>query len=81
MKKLDAEKRKQEIIERFSKMSPEEAQREITVLPFYHQLENEIVKPNLGVYITRYFLSKWKPALGESSNVFLALRLVANMDG
>ena len=81
MDKFDRDKREQEIIDRFKKMSPEEADKQIAVLPFYHQLENKFIKPNQGVYITRYFLTKWKPTLGDAADIVLALRLLSDKDG
>ena len=81
-KEFDADAKQQELIERFASMDPKEAQRQIAILPYYHQLENEIIKPNQGIYVTRYFLAKWKPCLGpEATNIVLALRFLANKDG
>lgn len=79
---LHPDARRDELVERFRSLEPDEARRQIAVLPYYHQLENEITKPNQGTFVTRYFQTKWRPALGsEASNIVLALRLLANQDG
>ena len=36
-KEFDADARQQELIERFACMDPKEAQRQIAILPYYHQ--------------------------------------------
>lgn len=79
---FDPAARRDELVQRFASLAREDALRQIAVLPFYHQVEHEITKPNQGVYVTRYFLTKWQAALGsEASSIVLALRLLADKDG
>lgn len=81
-RQYDPEERKQELISRFASLGPDEARRQVAILPYYHQVENEITKPNQGVFVTRYFLTRWCPTLGpEASNIIIALRLLADRDG
>ncbi len=79
---FDPEARREELLQHLASLQRDDALRQIAILPYYHQLENEITKPNQGVYVTRYFLTKWQPALGsEASSIVLALRLLADKDG
>lgn len=79
---FDPARRQDELVARFTSLGPDEARRQIGILPYYHQLENEITKPAQGVFVTRYFLTKWQPSLGsEASSVVLALRLLADNTG
>ena len=43
-------------------LTPEQAR----LLPFYHDLRNEIVQPEKVVVSTQYFWSKWAPRLGPT---------------
>ena len=80
--KIKANPRVDELVGHFASMSPDKALEQIAILPYYHQLENEITKPNQGVFTTRYFVTKWRPSLGsEAASIVLALRLLANHDG
>lgn len=73
--------RRDELLERFRSLDPKEARREVAILPYYHQLENEITKPNQGVFVTRYFVTNWRPSLGsEAASIVQALRLLADRD-
>jgi len=79
---FDGDARREELLRRFAELPPEKARGQIAVLPYYHQLENEITKPNQGLYVTRYFLEKWAPSLGpDATKLVLGLRLCANQDG
>ncbi len=63
-----------ELVDHFASMTPDDALKQIAILPYYHQLENEITKPNQGVFTTRYFVTTWRPALGsEAASIVLAL--------
>ena len=74
--------RRQEILHRFRELPPENARKQVEVLPYYHQLENEIIKPNQGVWTTRYFRERWRPVLGsEAASIIEALRLLADKNG
>lgn len=78
---FDENARREELIRRFSELPAEQARRQVAVLPYYHQLENEITKPNQGVWTTRYFKERWRPALGaEAASIVEALRLLADRD-
>ena len=81
-REFDTEAKKQGLINGFASMDPDQALQQIAILPYYHQLENEITRPNQGIFTTRYFLTKWRPSLGaDASNIVIALRLLANKDG
>lgn len=70
-----------ELVARFENIEPEQARAQIRILPYYHQLENQITKPNQGIFVTRYFLTKWVPSLGNAARVVEALRLCADSNG
>lgn len=79
---FDPEARRAELIERFRALEPQEARRQIAVLPYYHLLENEITRPNRGIFVTDYFLTRWAPTLAmPATGIVLALRKLANKDG
>jgi hypothetical protein len=76
---FDPDARREEILRRFRALDPKEARRELAVLPYYHAVENAITKPNQGTYVTRYFVTKWRPVLGsEAASIVQALRLLAD---
>lgn len=71
-----------ELVDQFASMSPDAARKQITVLPYYHQIENEITKSKQGIFVTSYFLTKWAPTLGHPAmNIVLALQKLADKDG
>jgi hypothetical protein len=73
--------RRAELIARFQSLASDQARREIGVLPYYHAVENAITKPNQGTFVTRYFRTKWRPALGnEASEIVLAIRFLADKE-
>jgi len=75
----DEDARRLELLRRFAELPPEKARGQIALLPYYHQLENEITKPNQGIFVTRYFQTRWRPSLGpEGSSIVLAMRLLAD---
>src|SRR6185295_17464823 len=41
------------------------------MLPFYHDLRNEIVQPDKVVVSTQYFWTKWAPRLGPTLTVLV----------
>ena len=48
-------------------LTPEQAR----LLPFYHDLRNEIVQPEKVVVSTQYFWSRWAPRLGPTLAVLV----------
>jgi len=76
----DIDARRQQLVEHLSSLDPKQA--EVAIGAFYHVLENEVTKPDAGIYVTRYFISKWKPSLGsDAANIVQALRLLSDPDG
>lgn len=79
---FDQDARRDELLRRFQELDLDKARRQVEVLPYYHQLENEIIKPNQGVWTTRYFQERWRPALGsEGASIVGTLRLLADKNG
>ena len=45
------------------------------VVPGYHSAVNEIIEPDKVLVLTRYFVRRWMPALGDNgTRIVLALR-------
>lgn len=52
------------------------------ILPQYATAEEAVTRPDRGVFVTRYFLERWRPILGaEAASLVTALRLLADSDG
>jgi len=79
--RVDPDERRRELIEAFESAGREKARQQIAILPYYHAIENAVTKPNQGTWVTRYFRTKWRPALGtEASEIVLALRFFADKE-
>lgn len=77
---FDPKKRKEELLQAFA-ADAERAERTIAILPYYHQLQNNIIKPDQGTFVTRYFRTKWRPTLGhEAAAIVEALRQLADRE-
>ena len=75
----NAEVRRQEIIAELESLTEEKAREKLAVKPYYHAIENEITKPHQGTFVTRYFRTRWRSALGfEASEIVIALRFSAD---
>jgi len=62
-------------------MGRQKANEQLGILPYYHAIENAVTKPNQGTFVTRYFRTKWRPALGnEASEIILAIRFLADKE-
>jgi len=78
---FDPEQRRREIVAYFQAMGREKANEQLGILPYYHAIENAVTKPNQGTFVTRYFRTKWRPALGnEASEIVLAIRFLADKE-
>lgn len=53
-----------------------------SVEPGFHDPRHATTRPDQGIFVTRYFLSKWWPVLGpEAGSIVLTLRLYADRSG
>src|SRR5207253_1600128 len=59
--------RPEEIEELASRLTPDQ----LLVLPFYHDLKNELTNPDQVRVQTRYFWEKWAPKLGPTMTVLV----------
>lgn len=77
-KQFDPKERTEELLRRFAE-DPSSARREISILPYYNTLENEITQSKRGIFVTHYFLTKWAPDLGQPAmNIVLALQKLSD---
>ena len=65
---------------RLLSLSPDEARREVIgLVGGYHLLENEILKPKEGFFMTDYFYLRWRPTLGDPAwQIVVALQRLAD---
>jgi len=76
---IDPERRRREIIEMLATLGVDAAQKQIEVLPYYESIENAITQSKAGIWVTTYFLTKWKPDLGHpAADIVLALQKCAD---